>query len=241
MRVLVLRPEPAAARTARTLEARGHEAVLLPLSKAEHDVAAVRAALATPHTAIAVTSAEIARLFSTIDHDLTPHLSTCVFAVGQASADAMKAVGFHEVHAAGGDGAALADSIIAHYRAASVPEHPILYLAGNPRAPGFENRLHEAGIPIRAVESYRMAALIHPPAVITTALLEPVPDAVLLYSPESARAFFRLAPLEEKPARFAALRVLCMSPNVASMVPERFAAQAETAAAPDEASLLALL
>ena len=38
MRVLVLRPEPAASRTAGRLAALGHEAVLLPLTKAEHDV-----------------------------------------------------------------------------------------------------------------------------------------------------------------------------------------------------------
>lgn len=239
--MLVLRPEPAAARTARTLSARGHDAVLLPLSKAEHDIEAVREALATPHAAIAVTSAEIARLFSTIGTNLTPHLSTRVFAVGQATADTMKAVGFHNVHAAGGDGAALAESIIAHVRASGAPESPILYLAGKPRASGFENRLRAASIPFRTVESYRMVALAYPPVAVASALLEPVPDAVLLYSPESARAFFGLAPLLEMPDRFAALRLLCMSPNVAAIVPERFAAQAETATTPDEASLLALL
>lgn len=241
MRVLVLRPEPAAARTISTLAVLGHDAVPLPLSKAEHDIEAVRKALATPHAAIAVTSAEIARLFSTIGTDVAPHLSTRIFAVGQASADALKAVGFHDVHAAGGDGAALAESIIARGRASGTPENPILYLAGSPRASGFENRLRAAGIPFRTVESYRMAALTYPPAAVAAALLEPVPDAVLLYSPESARAFFRLAPLLEMPDRFTALRLLCMSPNVAAIAPERFAAQAETAAAPDEASLLALL
>lgn len=215
--------------------------MLLPLSKAEHDIEAVREALATPHAAIAVTSAEIARLFSTIGTNLTPHLSTRVFAVGQATADAMTAVGFHDVYTAGGDGAALAESIIAHVRVSGAPESPILYLAGKPRASGFENRLRAASIPFRTVESYRMVALTYPPAAIASALLEPVPDAVLLYSPESARAFFGLAPLLEMPGRFAALRLLCMSPNVAAIVPDRFAARAEIATTPDEASLLALL
>lgn len=136
--------------------------MLLPLSKAEHDIEAVRKALATPHAAIAVTSAEIARLFSTIGTDVAPRLSTRVFAVGQATADAMKAVGFHDAHAAGGDGEALAESIIAHVRVSGAPESPILYLAGKPRASGFENRLRAAGIPFRTVESYRMVALTYP-------------------------------------------------------------------------------
>ena len=64
MRVLVLRPEPAAGRTAARLAARGHEAVLLPLSQAEHDTDAASAGLAGPHSAIAITSAEAARVLA---------------------------------------------------------------------------------------------------------------------------------------------------------------------------------
>lgn len=237
MRILVLRPEPASARTAAKLSALGHEAVSLPLSKAEHDIEATREALREPHAAIAVTSAEIARLLARLGNALP----TTIFAVGQASADAMREVGFSTVLAAGGDGESLAGVIAAHYRETGMPTDPVLYLAGNPRAPGLESRLREFGIPFRTVEAYRMVPLPLPPADVETALLHPVPDAVLLYSRESALAFFALAPLAEMPERLLSMRLLCMSRNVAAAVPQRFAARVSIASAPDEESLLALL
>jgi uroporphyrinogen-III synthase len=237
MRVLVLRPEPAATRTAEKLATLGHEAVRLPLSRAEHDVAAVKAALTKPHAAIAITSAEAARLLAGIGENLAPHRQTPLFAVGEASAEAARRAGFRTVVAGGGDGESLAKTILAHTR----PDGPILYLAGSPRAPGFERRLKEAGIPFHTAEAYRMVPLAPSPAEIEAALLAPVPDAVLLYSRESARAFFALAPLAEAPKRFPAMRLLCMSANVAAAVPESFTARAAIAAAPDEESLLALL
>ena len=239
MRVLVLRPEPAAARTAERLRAFGHEAALLPLSRAEHAVDAVKAGLAEPHAAIAITSAEVARLFEKIGDALAPHLPTNLFAVGQASADAARKVGFQTVFTAAGDGKGLADLIAAHYR--DLRQDPILYLAGNPRTPGFEARLREEAIPFRTVESYRMVPLAPSPAEIDAALLQPVPDAVLLYSRESARVFFDLSPLAQTPGRLHAMRILCMSPNVAAAVPPDVAVRTAIAPAPDEESLLALL
>lgn len=241
MRVLVLRPEPAAARTAERLAVLGHEAVRLPLSKAEHAVDAVKAALAEPHGAIAVTSAEMARLFEGLGGAPAAHRNTTVFAVGEATAQAMRQNGFTDVISAGGDGESLAEVIAAHVRAKGPLPHPLLYLAGNPRGPGFESRLAEAGIPFRTVEGYRMVPLAPTREAVEAALLHPVPDAVLLYSRESARAFFALAPLTEAPGRFTAMRLLCMSANVAAAAPERFAAHVAIAAAPSEESLLALL
>jgi uroporphyrinogen-III synthase len=237
MRILVLRPEPAASRTRDALSALGHEAIRLPLSQAKHDLTATRKALGEPHSAIAVTSAEIARLSGRLGDGL----ATTVFAVGQASAAAMRAAGFPTVLAAGGDGESLAAMIAAHYRKTGVPDAPLLYLAGNPRAPGFESRLREAGIPFRTVEAYRMTPLTPAKADIEAALLAPLPDAVLLYSRESALAFFRLPPIHETPERFQSVHLLCMSRNVAAAVPRRFAANVSIAAAPDEKSLFALL
>jgi uroporphyrinogen-III synthase len=240
MRVLVLRPEPAAARTAEKLVALGHQPVLLPLSRAEHDIDAVRSALAEPHFAIAITSAEVVRLFGKIADSLAPHLPTPLFAVGQASAAAARDAGFRAILTASGDGNDLADLIAAHYRNIGAPKHPILYLAGKPRAAGFENRLDEAGIPLRTVESYRMVPLAPSPAEAALAL-RPAPDTVLFYSRESARAFFGLPAIAGTPDHFQSTRLICMSPNVAGAVPQRFAALTVTAAAPNEESLLALL
>jgi len=239
--VLVLRPEQAAARTARKLAALGHETARLPLSRPEHDIEAVKAALAERHSAIAITSAEVARLFGRIGDALDRHLLTTVFSVGQASAEAAGEAGFRTVLTPGGDGRDLADMIVAHCRDFGMPAEPILYLAGVPRAAGFEARLAEAGIPLRTVAAYRMTPVTPGAADIESALLQPVPDAVLFYSRESARAFFSLPPLEEAPERFLSTLMLCMSENVAKAVPQRFAALTVVALSPNEESLLDLL
>jgi len=227
MRVLVIRAAPAAARTAAKLTARGHEPVLLPLSRAVHDREAVAAALSEPFSAIAVTSAEAAGLLGAAARQ---HADIPVYAVGHASADAARSAGFRRVATAGGDGHDLAGLILRETPGA------LLYLAGNPRAPGFENRLGEAGVPFRTVECYRMEPVVPAAEEIERALFSPPPDAVLLHSRESAVRFFALAP-----ERFAAARVLCMSRNVAEAVPARLAAAVAVAASPDEESLLALL
>ncbi|GLR48985.1 uroporphyrinogen-III synthase [Shinella yambaruensis] len=241
MRVLILRPEQTAARTARKLAALGHETARLPLSRPQHDLDAVKAALAERHSAIAITSAEVARLFGHLGDTLDRHLLTTVFSVGQASANAASAAGFRTVLTPGGNGKDLADMIVAHCRDFGMPAEPILYLAGVPRARGFEMRLTEAGIPLRTVEAYRMVPVVPRRTETETALLKPVPDAVLFYSGESARAFFKLSPLVEIPERFLSTLMLCMSANVAKAVPQRFAASTVVASAPNEESLLDLL
>lgn len=241
MRVLVLRPEPAATRTARKLAALGHQTVVLPLSRPEHDIDALRGALAERHSAIAITSAEVARLFAKVGEDLDRHLLTTVFSVGQASARAAGDAGFRTVLTPGGDGKDLANMIIGHCRDFGMPAEPILYLAGTPRAPGFERRLRDAGIPFRTVECYHMVPLIPRRTETEAALLRPVPDAVLLYSRESARTFFELSPFLEMPERFLSTLMLCLSANVAKAIPQRFAALTVIARAPNEETLLELL
>ncbi|MFC3072260.1 uroporphyrinogen-III synthase [Shinella pollutisoli] len=234
MRVLVTRPQQAAARTAAKLAALGHEPVLLPLSRAVHDRAAAAAALCEPFSAIAVTSAEAAGLLGDAPPGARQRADIPVYAVGHASADAVRAAGFGRVATAGGDGRDLAGLILREKPDFSAG--PLLYLAGDPRAPGFESRLREAGVPFRTVECYRMEPLVPAAAEIGRALLSPPPDAVILYSRETAARFFALVP-----ERFPAARMLCMSRNVAAAVPARFAAGVAVAASPDEESLLALL
>ncbi len=212
----------------------------MPLSEAEHDIEAARAALAERHSAIAITSAEVARLVGKIGPALDRHFLTTVFSVGEASAQAAEEAGFRTVLTPGGDGKDLANMIVDHCRDFGMPAEPILYLAGHPRAAGFETRLNAAGIPLRTVECYRMVPLV-PRRTEVEALLKPVPDAVLLYSRETARTFFELSPLMETPERFLSTLMLCMSANVAKAVPQRFTALTVIASAPNEESLLDLL
>ncbi|HTO30331.1 MAG TPA: uroporphyrinogen-III synthase [Pararhizobium sp.] len=233
MRVLVTRPQPAAAATAARLEALGHEAILLPLMQAIHDPKAAMEALTQPHTAIAVTSAEAIRAMTA---DFGSDLTTPIYCVGAATADIARKSGFRAVIAGSGTGASLANLII---RASATRDGAgLLYLAGRPRSPHFETALAQAGIAFRVAEVYRMQPIEYQPDDIR-AWLALKPQAVLFYSQETVRRFFRLVPASML-TDLRNIRLLCMSSQVADAVPNGLG-QTAIAATPSEGSLLALL
>lgn len=236
MRVVVTRPRQSARRTADILRAMGHEPVELPLTEAVHDLEAAVEALALPHGSIAVTSAQAIRVLAYLPPEaLRAHLATPLYAVGEATANAARHSGFSHIVVAGGNGGELA-MLVSGSQAKT--HFPLLYLAGKPRSPDFEERLKAQGVAHRVVQCYE----IHPIAAqdIPTRMVMAQPmDAVLLYSRETTILFFRLfSPYEN---RLRQTRFLCFSPNVASAVPGTFAPQVEIAADPSQAALLALL
>lgn len=241
MRVLVTRPEPAASRTAAELRRRGHEPLLLPLAVAEHDVDTLAAALARPHAAIAVTSAEAIRALHALP-DLPPELfDMACFAVGESTASAAWNLGFRRVVAGDNDGTALARMIADQMGPAFRPDRPLLYLAGSPRAAGFETELAALEVPVEICECYRMRPLA-PSSAETTQVLgtDPV-DVILLYSSESARRLFDLPLSKSGQAMLSGTRILCLSEKIAAVVPEPLRSRTQVAPAPTEASLLSLL
>lgn len=241
MRVLVTRPEPAAGRTAAELRRRGHEPLLVPLAVAEHDVETLAAALARPHSAIAVTSAEALRALKAIPDMPTSVLDLPCFAVGESTAHAAWTLGFRKVSAGDNDGTALARIIGDRKDIGFAPERSLLYLAGHPRASGFETELAALQIPVDICECYRMRALAPSPSETERLIGKGPVDAVLLYSGESARRFFDLPLLESDPATLSSMRILCLSEKIVAAVPAPFRSRSEVAPVPTEASLLSLL
>ena len=237
MRVLVTRPLPAAEATVRRLEAAGHQPILLPLMQATHLAAAAVTALAVPHAAIVLTSAEAIRVLVSSGADLSQHLATPCFCVGAATAQAAAGLGFTDLRIAQGTGQSLAELIGATID--TLPPLPLLYLAGTPRSEGLEMGLRQNGIEHRTVECYRMEPIAHPRAAIEDLRQSNRPDAVLLYSRETARQFVRLLSEAGVDAASFAPRYLCLSPVVAEALPGNVVA--ETAAKPDEDSLFSLL
>ncbi|SIQ67494.1 uroporphyrinogen-III synthase [Rhizobium sp. RU35A] len=231
MRVIVTRPSASAGRTAEKLRRLGHEPILLPVTEPVHHSQAIAAALTTPHSSLAITSAEAVRAL--IGLDLTAHYDTPVFAVGAATAEAARQAGFHHVEAGTGTGEALARLIIDRQVG------NLLYLAGDPRSPAFEAGLARAGIKVSTVVAYAMREVAW--GAETVAALSPLPEALLLYSKEAARHVFRrLTPwLNEK--RDHAFHVLCLSPQVAEAVPQKDMIELHVADQPDEDQLLLLL
>jgi len=236
MRLLVTRPQPAAEATARRLEVMGHQPLLLPLARAEHLPEAARKALELPHAAVALTSAEAVRALAELGADLEPYKAEPCFCVGEATARAARDLGFTSLHTGEGTGRSLAEMIAATLTASRAP---LLYLAGSPRSDGLEATLRQLRIEHVTVECYRMQPIAHPPNILARLISAGRPDAVLLYSHDTARRFAAL--LVEAGLKTAAFspRYLCLSAAVAGALPD--GASVEVAARPDEESLFSLL
>lgn len=234
MRVIVTRPRHRAVRTASRLRRLGHEPVLLPLTEPVHDLQAAATALARPHAALAVTSAEALHALARCQADLAPHRAGPVFAVGTATARAATELGFADVRTGPGDGRGLAETI-----ATNAADGALLYLAGRPRSPHFETALAARNIPLDVVELYRMQPVSYDEADVRAMMGDPVPDAVLLYSAEAARLFFKaIGPYSFDPEGMA---ILLIGENLRDQVPRRFHGNVRLAATPDEDGLFALL
>lgn len=239
MRVLVTRPQPSAAATAARLEALGHEAIVLPMMEAVHEPQAALDVLSLPHGALAVTSAEAIRALMPVKDKMSPHLTTPIFCVGPATAEASRQFGFQSVVTSYATGRALAQLIAEVFRSTGGPGGGLVYLAGLPRSPGFEMALRGEGVGCRVAEVYRMSPIAHAPETIENLLFSRKPEAVLFYSHETARHFFALNALATKTA-FHDVRLLCLSEHVADAVPHGIGLIA-IAAEPNEKSLFALL
>jgi uroporphyrinogen-III synthase len=240
MRVLITRPENRAGSTAAKLVELGHEAVAFPLFRPVGDEAALRQALATPHAAIAVTSAEAVRGLAELGDSLRPHLDTQVFAVGKASGRAARQAGFTQVEISSGGGPELARLVIDHF-AAMPPKLPILYLAGEKRMGRFEKLLAENGFECVVAETYRMEPIAYSIEEQQALLVDRKADAVMLYSREAANAFFELAIFAQSREAIYRTLFLCLSRNIAEAVPEELRTSAVVSENPDEDELIDLL
>lgn len=233
MRILVTRPEQSAVRTGERLKALGHEPIFLPLFAAEHDADGVAQARACQDVAAAlVTSAEAIRALGPAGK-----LSGMpLFAVGKTTAKAAESAGFSEIEAADGDGTALA--AVLRERFPGEPKPKLLYLAGEPRSPRLEQELAAARFPVKVIVCYRMRP-IDVTGDILQAAFEQQPEAVLLYSAQTACRFFELGESFLKETQD--IQFLCLSPAIAEAVPASMKGRTKYAVRPDERSLFELL
>lgn len=232
MRILLTRPQADAVRTAARLAGLGHEAVIdslltiEPLTPGEIP--------AGPFTTLAATSANAVRIAGAMI-ELERFRALPLYAVGTATAEAARASGFAEVFAADGDAGSLAQKL--EYEL--VRGARVLHLAGEERARDLGALLAPAGIAVDLLVLYRVRAAAAFGA--TKALLaSDALDAVLHFSPRSARTFVALAQQEGLVEAARKVRHLCLSAAVAEPL-QALGAQVEVAARPNEAALLALL
>ncbi|WP_420960717.1 uroporphyrinogen-III synthase [Brucella sp. IR073] len=230
-RILVTRPEPGASRTARRLDEMGYAPVVLPLSET------VPIAAKLPpgrYDAVAVTSVNALRHADPASIQKLLHLP--VFAVGEKTAGAARAAGFSNVTAAGGDGAALAQTLAVTLKG----QANVLYLAGRVRRSDFEEKAVAAGLLLAVCETYDTAPIDY--GDLRQRLGDAPFDAALVYSIFAAEALAALAERAELPENFLRqTQFLCLSPRISESLPAQWQARALVAARPDEQALFNLL
>lgn len=232
-RVLVTRPEPGAARSAKKLAMLGFEPVLLPLTETRALPVTVDE-LVGQGAAVAVTSANAIRhapkeLLVALA-DLPCH------AVGGKTAQAAREAGFAAVHEGLGDAEGLAAEMAAGY-----PGKTVAYLCGRVRLPGFERRLAAVGIEVLPLETYDTPALNHDSEAVAERLGDLPVDIVLLYSARAAEA---LAALGHRPALAHLLgnaTLLCLSERVAAALYPAGRDRIRVSQQPNEEALFSLL
>lgn len=229
MRLLLVRPEPDAQRTAAALRAKHHIVVIAPLMCIEPVPDAPIGP--GPWAAILVTSANAARAAAA--HARAAELRAHpVFAVGQRSAEAMSAAGFSAVSSADGNVDDLARLIAERMQ----PGAQLLYLAGEDRS----GDLSACGFAVQTAILYRAVTATMLPSAAAEALAGEI-GGVLHFSRRSAQAYVNAARQASllanalKPAHF------CLSARVAEPLAAAGAAIIHVAPRPVEAALLELI
>jgi uroporphyrinogen-III synthase len=234
VRLLVTRPEPDAERTAAALRARGHSVLVAPLLRIETmENAEIGPG---PFTAILVTSANAAPAI--VRHARFAQLRALpVFAVGDRSAEAMRAVGFVDVTSAHGDVGDLAGLVAERLKRGA----SLLYLAGADRSGDLAGAFSGRGLALRSIIIYRAVAVAALPPAVVAAMTDGI-DGVLHFSARSAETYLdtaHAAGLDEnalhRPVHF------CMSAQVAQPLQQAGASDIRIAAKPTEAAVMALI
>jgi uroporphyrinogen-III synthase len=228
MRIAVTRPEEDAGPLKARLEALGHSVTLVPLLVIRrHDNVVVPE---RRWQAIAVTSANAVRAL----RGNAGLRSIRMLTVGPQSLHAARLAGF-TAEAHGGDVGGLAAYIREHLDPAG---GPILYLSGAETAGDLEAQLAAGGFSCHRLVLYDAvpAATL---GVAAGAIAGGEIDAVLLYSPRTAKIWRALIEARHLDAAAARVLHLCLSRNVAAVLPEAWPRR--IAASPHEAAVLALL
>ena len=221
-RVLVTRAEPGAGETAERLRALGFEPVLTPslrIAPEPHDPDLARDAWA-----LAFTSAAGARAWR-------GRTDAPAFAVGDATAAALRARGFADVRSAAGDGADLAAAIIA-----ARPVGAIAHVRGVDVAFDLAAELSPLGIAVTPIIVYRA----EPDRTPLDSGLSGA-TAALFHSPAGARTFVERVRAGAATDSLRGLRAICLSEAVAQALAGTTWKSIEIADAPTEIALLARL
>ncbi len=234
MRLLLTRPEADAERTATALRVRGHTVAIASLLRIEP---VTDAEIGTgPWAAILVTSPNAARAIAA--HKRLAELQALpVLAVGERSAQAMRAVGFADVSSAEGAAGDLTRLAAERLKRGA----SLLYLAGADRSGDIAADLAAQNFLVRTAVVYRAVPENVVPPAAAEALAAGI-DGVLHFSRRSAETYVNVtghAGLSEPALKRAAH--FCLSAQVAEPLAQAGAVDIRIAREPTEAAMLALI
>jgi uroporphyrinogen-III synthase len=233
VRILVTRPQPAAAQTAAALRARGHAPIVAPL--VQIDILSKIDPKAAEWAAILLTSAN-ALLGIQKSAGRSAWRGVPVFAVGDATAKAARDMGFTDVTSAGGNVSDLANLVTERLK----PPARLLYPAGEERSGDLAESLRAKNFEVDLVVVYRFITARVLPEPAAAALAGEI-DAILHFSRAGAEGFLSAARnsnlLEvalKKPIHF------CMSEQVAAPLRAAGATRIQVATQSTQDALLEL-
>jgi uroporphyrinogen-III synthase len=231
MRVLVTRPRADSVELVAELADRGHTASIEPLLD-------IRVRDVTPDSsgvqALLITSANGVRAFA----ELSQTRDLPVLTVGEASAEAARKAGFKDVISADGDAQALARLAIDTLDPA---DGTLFHAAGTVTAGELEATLSAADFDVRRTPLYEAVPAENLSSATRTALESGTLDAVLFFSPRTAKVFVRLLYEEGITHVCRGIEAVCLSQAVASALQGIVWAGVRVAERPERAALLAAL
>lgn len=161
-----------------------------------------------------------------------------VFAVGEASAEVTRALGFTAVEAAGGDVVALAALVAAR---CDPTAGRLIHAAGSVVARDLQAMLETKGFAVERVVFYDAAPARALPSNVATALKGGRLDAVLFFSPRTAKTFVTLTKEFGCAAAATGLTAVCLSAAVAEAAQALQWRRVVIAARPVQAALIEAL
>lgn len=232
MRLLITRPKEDAEPLAALVRARGFETVLEPLLTIQYgrsetiDLDDVQGVL--------LTSANGARALARV----TARRDVPLLAVGAASANAARELGFAAVEESAGDVAALAGAAAARF---DPHGGALLHVAGTVSAGDLAGLLEGAGFSVRRQVLYEARQANALSRGLRGAIAADEIGGVLLYSPRTAALFVTLLEAAGLAARSKRMAALCLSQAVAAKVAPLQWLDVLVAAEPEQEALLSLL
>lgn len=228
MRVLVTRSPEDAARTAEKLAGRGHEACLAPVTRI---VPTGDPMPLDSYDALIVTSAHAEAALAALDR------TKPVFAVGERTAEPLRAAGFAGIAVAEGDAVSLVQLI----RGTLAPGLTLLHVTARHHKEEPALSLRAAGFTILQWEAYEAQAVEALPDAAVEALRSGQIGAALHYSRRSADLVIRLAGEAGLASSLLGIPHLCLSADVAAPLRSAGAATLVAEEEPSEDALLGLL